>query len=96
MPGNDKASQIARARSAAGNAIIADVGKDENTIWAFCVWCSHSQLFDMTWLIAQAKDRTAPLSEIETRLKCMKCERHGVRLIPTPRTMVNFDRLRGG
>ena len=90
-----KAEQIKRAAAAGLLDSAAALATAGASIWAFCVWCGHSQLFDAAWLTTQAKNRTAPLVEIEARLKCGRCERHGVRLIPTPRTMVSFDKTVG-
>lgn len=90
-----KADQIERARAVGFLDSASAVATAGASIWAFCVWCGHAQLFDGMWLTAQAKNKTAPLVEIETRLKCSKCQRHGVRLIPTPRTMMSFDKELG-
>jgi hypothetical protein len=90
-----KVAQIQSARAAGLLDSASAVATAGASIWAFCVWCGHAQLFDGMWLTAQAKSQTAPLVEIEARLKCMKCERHGVRLILTPRTMVGFDKMSG-
>jgi hypothetical protein len=63
------------------------------TIWAFCVYCSHASLFDPLHLRVKIKgsDEDA-LGVIAERFRCTSCKRKGVKLIPTPRTMVSFDK----
>lgn len=64
------------------------------TIWVFCVYCSHASLFDPAYLRVKIKgsDEDA-LAVIAERFRCGNCKSKGVKLIPTPRTMVLFDKM---
>ena len=90
---NTALSQIARARRAAEADSIRAADKADLAIWVFCVWCGHAQLAEGRWLVAQVKDPPNLLDELERRLRCYSCHRHGVRLIPTDRTLASFERM---
>ena len=63
------------------------------TIWAFCVYCSHASLIDPLHLSAKAKGRDDALTTLAEVFRCGRCKRKGVKLIPTPRTMISFDKM---
>ena len=72
---------------------LRDVIAAGMTIWAFCLYCAHASLFDPAHLRLRLKDGDDELSAVAQRLRCSQCRRKGVKLIPTPRTMVSFDRM---
>ena len=69
---------LTRARRAAETTAIREAERDGFTIWVFCVWCAHATLANARWLVAQVKDPPNLLDELERRLKCDACGRHGV------------------
>jgi hypothetical protein len=85
--------RIARARRAAEADNLQAAASSGLTIWVFCVWCGHAMLTEPFFLAAMVKDLPSILEELERRLRCQKCRRHGVKLIPTDRTLVSFDRM---
>lgn len=85
--------QVARTRRAALVQSIREADRGGFPIWIFCPWCSHSRLTEPRWLTAQVKDAPDQLEALEERLRCGQCKRMGVRLIPTDRTMVDFERM---
>ena len=72
---------------------LAEVSAADMMLWAFCLYCSHAQLVDPRFLFAKVKDGDDSLVTLAQLFKCGNCKRKGVKLIPTPRTMVSFDRM---
>lgn len=92
-PPSPKDEKLARARRAELVTTITDLDHYDLKTWVFCVWCGYAHLTEPRWLVAQVKDPPNLLDELERRLRCSKCGNFGVRIIPTDRTMVSFDRM---
>ena len=84
---------LERARRAAYAASLRDAFRDGFCIWVLCTWCGHTRLTEPGFLAALVKDPPNALDELEQRLTCEGCKRLGVRLIPSDRTMVSWDRM---
>lgn len=74
-------------------ATLDETCKAEMTLWAFCRACGHASLFDPQYLRPKAKSGDDRLESIAAQFKCSMCKRGDVRLIPTPRTMVSFEKM---
>jgi len=92
-PKDEHRDQLARVRRAIEAESLTDASAAGSSIWIFCVWCGRVQLVEPRWLLSHVKDAPNQLDELERRLCCSSCKRRGVRLIPTPRTMVSFERM---
>jgi len=88
-------TQLLRARRAEVARTISECDAARFVVWVFCVWCGNARMMEPRFLVAQIKDPPNLLEQLEKRLCCEKCRRHGVRLIPTDRTSVSFDRMGG-
>lgn len=80
--------QLGNLRAARREVIAADM-----TIWVFCLYCSHASLMDPMHLAVKARDKDDALATLAELFRCGRCKRKGVRLIPTPRTMISFDNM---
>ena len=74
-------------------ATLPETVTAEMTLWAFCRCCGHASLFDPQFLRGKVKDGDERLSAMAAQFKCSRCNRADVRLIPTPRTMVSFEKM---
>jgi hypothetical protein len=72
---------------------LREVIAAEMTIWAFCVYCAHASLIDPRSLRGKLKAGFDRLETIAERFRRTRCKRKGVKLIPTPRTMISFDKM---
>lgn len=88
-------SPLVRARRASEALSIQECARDGFALWVFCVWCGHAQVTDAAELMGRLKRDDGMLEELEERLRCQACRRQGVKLIPTDRTTVSFDRMAG-
>ncbi len=86
-------SPLVRARRASEALSIQECARDGFTLWVFCVWCGRSHITDASDLMRKLKRDDGMLEELEERLRCQSCGRQGVKLIPTDRTTVSFDRM---
>lgn len=86
---------LARARRAQHALSIQECAKDGFALWIFCVWCGHASITDAAGLMGKVKQREGMLEELEERLRCAMCRRSGIKLIPTDRTTVSYDRMGG-
>lgn len=93
VPPTPKEEQLARARRVALIRTITELDHYDVKVWIFCVWCGHADMTEPRWLIAQVKDPSNLIEELEQRLRCQKCRRFGARIIPTDRTHASFDRM---
>lgn len=87
--------QLARARRASEAASLRDASQRDLAIWVFCVWCGHAHITEPHYLAGLVKEPPNMLDELERRLTCHTCNRKGVKLIPTDRTTVSFERMGG-
>lgn len=71
---------------------IREVAKLEMTLWAVCLYCGHARLKDPNAL----SGRGDALDAVALHMNCHRCNRGLIKLVPTPRTMVTFDRHMGG
>jgi transposase-like protein len=67
--------------------------KADMTLWAFCLYCAHAALFDPHHLRSKVKGGDDRLETVAARFKCNLCKRRSVLLVPTPRTMISFDKM---
>jgi hypothetical protein len=58
-----------------------------------CVWCGRSTITEPSFLMAQVKNAPDLIDALEKQLTCSSCQRAGVRIIPTDRQIVSFDRM---
>ena len=65
----------------------------EMTLWVFCLSCSHAGLVDPRFLLEKVKDGNDSLATLANSFRCTHCSRNDIRLIPTNRTMVSFDKM---
>jgi len=74
---------------------LREVIAADMTIWVFCIYYSHASLFDPGHLRVKIKGSNDDngLAVIAERFRCTSCKRKGVKLIPTPRTMVSFQKM---
>ena len=84
-------SPFVRAKRAAETQSIHECDRDSFLLWAFCPWCAHCSLHSPRLLVALVKDPPNLLDELERRLRCNSCGRHGVKLVPSDRTEISFD-----
>lgn len=85
--------QLLRARRAELASTITECDRNGFMLWVFCVWCGNTRSMEACILVAQVKEPPNMIDELERRLRCEKCHRLGVRLLPTDRTSVSFDRM---
>lgn len=64
----------------------------EMTLWALCLYCGRNLgLQNPHELHPRVRDGNDALEAVASTFDC--CRPGGVRLVPTPRTMVSFDRM---
>jgi hypothetical protein len=90
---NPKQDELLRARRAEVCQDIREAHRDGFTVWVFCVWCGHATITEPSFLMAQVKNAPDLIDALEKRLTCSSCHRAGVRIIPTDRQIVSFDRM---
>jgi hypothetical protein len=73
--------------------LLRDVIAADMTIWVFCLFCSHAQLVHPRFLHGKTKGEDDSLTMLAHLFRCGNCKRKGVKLIPTPRTMISFDKM---